>query len=337
MAKKASNKKPAAPAPNPRRDMFVIMPFSGTKSCTEEQWTDIFENVFSPAAEAAGLACSRARVATGSLIKSIVERLRNSYIVLADITDANPNVFYELGVRHSLSKRTIIVAQGANHIPSDLRGYWSLVYGTGPGQVKKFAEDLKDIVDQINAEPEKADSPVADYLQHEFRAATRHENTEIARKLSALQTEFGGILIELGNPQISPARTSLKEHACLSLFLDSRYLDPGPEILAAMYELREFLRRIAVDGTSSPLVPVAIQLLRRTDEQLRGIRESVAGGSYEQPQQLSVMTWFVRDHVKTNDAAINSLGVCSQCGARSLVRVGACSVCKTCGESQGCS
>lgn len=81
-----------------KRDVFVIMPFSTTKSCSENEWTEIYEDVFQPAIENCGLQCGRAEVGTGNLIKSIIERLRNAYIVLADITDANPNVFYELGV-----------------------------------------------------------------------------------------------------------------------------------------------------------------------------------------------------------------------------------------------
>src|ERR1700754_1453802 len=111
-------------------DVFVVMPFSSTSTCGEAEWTEIYENVFRPAIEECGYSCERAKPMTGSLAKSIVEKLRHSRIVLADITDRNANVFYELGVRHSLSKRTIIVAQGDAHTPSDLLGYWHISYGT---------------------------------------------------------------------------------------------------------------------------------------------------------------------------------------------------------------
>ena len=102
--------------------VFVIMPFSGTRTASEEEWTETFEHIFRPAIESTGFICRRAQVSTGSLITSIIDDLRTSRIVLADITDQNPNVFYELGVRHALSKRTIIISQRAEDIPSDLRG-----------------------------------------------------------------------------------------------------------------------------------------------------------------------------------------------------------------------
>ncbi len=153
-----------------KRSVFVIMPFSATETCTEDQWTEIYEEVFRPAIEDCNYLCERAVPSTGSLIKSIVERLSKSTIVLADITDRNANVLYELGVRHAVSRRTIIVSQKLDHIPSDLKGYWSITYGTSPRPLRKFKTDIKGIIAKIEAEPDKSDSPVSDYLdQQEFQ------------------------------------------------------------------------------------------------------------------------------------------------------------------------
>ena len=62
------------------RNVFVIMPFSTTSICSELQWTEIYENVFKPAVEECGFKCERAMPETGSLIKSIVAKLRQSRI-----------------------------------------------------------------------------------------------------------------------------------------------------------------------------------------------------------------------------------------------------------------
>jgi hypothetical protein len=82
---------------------YVIMPFSKTRTCTEPQWNEVFDKVIKPGVEKAGLnyACRRSEAGTGSLIKAIVESLYDAGVVLADLTDRNPNVFYELGVRHT--------------------------------------------------------------------------------------------------------------------------------------------------------------------------------------------------------------------------------------------
>ena len=106
------------------------MPFSSTASCSGEHWTWIFENLFKPAVEEGNLdlECRRSAPTRGSLISGIVNDLRTAHVVIADLTDRNANVFYEMGVRHSLSNRSIMVAQRSGDIPSDLRGYAYHIY-----------------------------------------------------------------------------------------------------------------------------------------------------------------------------------------------------------------
>ena len=112
------------------RVCFVIMPFSTTPSCTEEEWTEVFEQVLKPAVESSNLdyVCRRSVATRGNIVASIIQDLNDAYVVLADLTDRNANVFYELGVRHSLKTRSIIVAQKAKDIPFDLEAYAYHVY-----------------------------------------------------------------------------------------------------------------------------------------------------------------------------------------------------------------
>jgi len=147
-----------------RKSVFVIMPFSSTKTCTDLEWTEIYEYVFKPAIEDRNYKCERAIPETGSLIKTIIGKVKNSAIVIADITDRNANVLYELGVRHSLCKGTIIVSQCADDIPSDLKGYWSIIYGTKPAQVAKFKEDINRVILGIEGNPDESDSPIWDFV-----------------------------------------------------------------------------------------------------------------------------------------------------------------------------
>ena len=80
------------------------MPFSGTidPQVSGDEWTDIFKNTFTPAVEAAGYTCVRVTQRPGSFLREIVERLDSADLVLADLTGSNPNVFYELGIRHAV-------------------------------------------------------------------------------------------------------------------------------------------------------------------------------------------------------------------------------------------
>jgi ActR/RegA family two-component response regulator len=82
----------------PTKTCFVIMPFSATPSCREDQWTEIYKNLFRPAIEDSGydFMCKRSEALHGNIIEDILDHLNRADIVLADLTDRNPNVFYEL-------------------------------------------------------------------------------------------------------------------------------------------------------------------------------------------------------------------------------------------------
>jgi hypothetical protein len=149
------------------RTCFVIMPFSSTVSCTSEEWTEIFEYVFKPAVEGSGrdYMCKRSEATRGNVVAAIMRDLHDSYVVIADLTDRNANVFYELGVRHALGDRTILIAQKREDIPFDLQGYGSHVYSwkTQKGRDELVAR-IRELLVEIDANPERSDNPVSDFL-----------------------------------------------------------------------------------------------------------------------------------------------------------------------------
>ncbi len=150
------------------RTCFVIMPFSSTQSCTEQEWTSIFEALLKPAVESAGLdyECRRSEATRGNIVGRIVQDLNESYVVLADFTDRNPNVFYELGVRHALNNRSIILAQKRDDIPFDLRAYAYHVYGWKTEADRRLLTDkLQQLLREIDTNPQRPDNPVSDFLR----------------------------------------------------------------------------------------------------------------------------------------------------------------------------
>jgi len=50
----------------------------------------------------------------------IREAVVTARVIIADLTDHNPNVFYELGICHALGKNVILITQDRN-VPSDVR------------------------------------------------------------------------------------------------------------------------------------------------------------------------------------------------------------------------
>jgi len=176
---------------NKKKLCFVIMPFSKTASHSENEWTEIFNDIFRPAiiASRLGYKCERSKIRTGAFIKDILTKLNQADVVLADLTDMNPNVFYELGVRHTLSNRTILVSEKMDFAPSDLRPYGVIIYDTTPSGVANFKKEISKILRDIRDDPDRADNPVSDYLKLKSILIDPYETKINIKKLTALISE----------------------------------------------------------------------------------------------------------------------------------------------------
>lgn len=55
-----------------------------------------------------------------SIIQDVVSLIDRSRIVICDCADRNPNVFYEIGIAHTLGRGVILITQSENDIPFDV-------------------------------------------------------------------------------------------------------------------------------------------------------------------------------------------------------------------------
>jgi hypothetical protein len=127
-------------------------------------WDNFFSDFIKPAVEKLGYACSRSSADPGNIMKAIVKELLNSDVVLAVLTDYNPNVWYELGTRHSLKHGTIMMLENGQKIPFDLKPYGVIFYDDDDAGVPKFQENLQNAIHKI--ESDGPDSPVQDFVTH---------------------------------------------------------------------------------------------------------------------------------------------------------------------------
>ncbi len=125
-----------APAPL----CFVLMPF-GRKTDAAGRVTNfdsVYQKLIAPAVEQAGLEPIRAdeEKIGGTIHKPMFERLMLCHYAVADITGANPNVFYELGIRHALRPlSTVVLFVEGTVIPFDIALVRGISYRTdGAGE-----------------------------------------------------------------------------------------------------------------------------------------------------------------------------------------------------------
>ena len=81
---------------------------------------------------------------SGSITTDIVTRIMHSTYVVADVTYPNPNVFYELGLRHACKPGTIIIKdKNGPTVPFDIAHLRYIEYENTPTGLKTLTEKLK--------------------------------------------------------------------------------------------------------------------------------------------------------------------------------------------------
>lgn len=185
--------------------LFVAMPF-GKKNdesrAVEIDFDQIYEDVIKPVADAENVELIRAdEERMGGIIHlPMFERLLLAEIVIADLTIPNPNVFYELGVRHCAKPRsTILIFSDDTQLPFDLKPIRGLPYQLKEGKLdeefkEEFKTNLKKLLGDAKEDLEAKDSPIFQLISEFPGIDLPHDVTESFRdrvqNISDLQEEM---------------------------------------------------------------------------------------------------------------------------------------------------
>ncbi|MFA5266467.1 MAG: hypothetical protein WC379_00730 [Methanoregula sp.] len=114
----------------------VMMPFS-------MEYQEVYDSIKLSCGDA-GMVCQRADDIweNSDIIQDIFDLIYTSSIVVADFSTRNANVFYEIGIAHTLGKYVIPIAQNKNDVPFDLHHHRVLVYHNNSEGRKVMREKL---------------------------------------------------------------------------------------------------------------------------------------------------------------------------------------------------
>lgn len=104
---------------------FVIMSFSGNP-----RLADFYEKAIKPTVEELGYRCERVdeQHFNGSIRQQILQNIRQAKFVIADMTEARPNCYYELGVAHATRKHVIHLAFSIDDVHFDVKDFNFIFY-----------------------------------------------------------------------------------------------------------------------------------------------------------------------------------------------------------------
>lgn len=146
---------------------FVIMPIGAQKfgdiEFTAQDLRNRYDDLIREALLAAlpTLEITRADdiALSGTITTDILTRIMRSDFVVADVSYPNPNVFYELGLRHACRSGTIIIRDAeAPKPPFDISHLRHFEYQNTPTGLKGLAENFRQYFRQFSSQPDRPDS-----------------------------------------------------------------------------------------------------------------------------------------------------------------------------------
>jgi hypothetical protein len=222
------------------------MPFSkSSEDHTEEYWMSHFETFLKPLIESLGsLEARRSQALRGDILREIINDLVVAKIVVADLTDSNANVYWELGVRQSFKHGTVTIAEASTKLPFDVWAKGTLRYHPKDhlkmaGFLKMFPQALKDCIDN----PQRPDSQVLEVISGRGTLFELFRRDEAMRRIEAALSEADfnlDVMEEIRelasanqkNPSKRTFITSRFRLSAIELLTTNRYIEESLEFYA---------------------------------------------------------------------------------------------------------
>ncbi|MHB8993901.1 MAG: H-X9-DG-CTERM domain-containing protein [Armatimonadota bacterium] len=157
---------------------FVVMPIGKQNEPGYAGYDDaIYEKLIPAAIEASGSGLKVVRAdhicRQDSITQIIMEQLCRSRLVIADVTWPNPNVWYEVGIRHAVCSSTILMCQSGTILPFDSNDVQTEFYDWSGDLASENAQSFcrsmaNKIQASLAASPFAADSLMGRLIDHEM-------------------------------------------------------------------------------------------------------------------------------------------------------------------------
>lgn len=238
-----------------KKSCFVICPIGAEGSPTRRRSDQIWKHVIAPITETCGYTSQRADTLNkpGIITSQIIEALMNSELVVADLTAHNPNVLYELGIRHAFRKPVIQLIDVNEDLIFDVKLIRTIkIDHNDLDSVANCKEELRQHILEIEKSPDEIDSPVTAAVNIRSMLSSgdpvQKSNAEILELLSDVKTSIDRmsghdlvrqIVLQLNEHQARlPYRVLRDLEICIgiveNLTSDGDPEDDGVQELAAM-------------------------------------------------------------------------------------------------------
>lgn len=124
---------------------FIISAIGESGTPTRERADKVYKYLIAPVCEDLGYKPIRVDHvnAVDNINETIINYLKNAHMVIADMTEHNPNAFYELGFRQALELPLVPIIESGGKLPFDVMMTRTTFYDTDVSKIEESKVDLK--------------------------------------------------------------------------------------------------------------------------------------------------------------------------------------------------
>lgn len=160
-------------------DCFIATPIGPEKSEIRRQADGVIKSAIQPVLEEFGfnVHIPHELSSPGSITKQVIEHLLEDDLVIVNLTNLNPNVMYELAVRHAKRKPVIALAEENTSLPFDIYDERTVFYTNDMAGVEEIKPKLQDTIVKA-IKDEKPDNPIYNAVESSImqEVAAKSEN-----------------------------------------------------------------------------------------------------------------------------------------------------------------
>ena len=124
---------------------FIVTAIGESGTPTRERADNVYKYLIAPVCEELGYKPVRVDHvnAVDNINTTIINYLKTAPMVIADMTDHNPNAFYELGFRQALELPLVPIIKVGGNLPFDVMTTRTVFYDTDVAKIEESKENLK--------------------------------------------------------------------------------------------------------------------------------------------------------------------------------------------------
>jgi hypothetical protein len=214
---KAESEAPVEGIPSSSKRAFLVTPIGGADSSTRRAADGLIASVLEPLLEDLGYEVFVAHKIslTGSITKQVIEHLLEDDLVVANLSELNPNVMYELAVRHATGKPVVTIAEHGTRLPFDIADERTVFYTNDMRGVVELKPALQSVIEATVSRDDQ-DNPITRVRQNRVLIDSLDQGDAKAILIERLD-DIEGMLRQIANvsrtgesnPLLRPLSTAL--------------------------------------------------------------------------------------------------------------------------------